>query len=144
MIGWRTICLFDEIKASFLDRLATTYLFHQALAALTLSKRPDLPLNSVRAKVAVTSVNRGLYPRATTLANEMSMPSQAARSKRLLHAAIERLRRLPADRRGYLDPGSGSYILQVAMAGLLGAAFAIKSSWLNIKTTIRAKLGKRK
>jgi hypothetical protein len=51
---------------------------------------------------------------------------------------------LPSDRGGYLDPGSGSYILQVAMAGFLGAAFAIKSSWLTIKTTIREKFGKRK
>jgi hypothetical protein len=54
-----------------------------------------------------------------------------------------KLRTLPSDRGGYLDPGSGSYILQVAMAGLLGAAFAIKSSWLTIKTTIREKFGKR-
>ena len=55
-----------------------------------------------------------------------------------------KLRTLPSDRGGYLDPGSGSYILQVAMAGFLGAAFAIKSYWLNIKTTIRDKFGKRK
>ena len=55
-----------------------------------------------------------------------------------------KLRTLPSDRGGYLDPGSGSYMLQVAMAGFLGAAFAIKSSWLTIKTTIREKFGKRK
>jgi hypothetical protein len=51
---------------------------------------------------------------------------------------------LPSDCSGYLDQGSGSYILQVAMAGFLGAAFAIKSSWLTIKTTIREKFGKQK
>ena len=57
---------------------------------------------------------------------------------------VAKLRTLPSDRGGYLDPGSGSYILQVAMAGFLGAAFAIKSSWLTIKTTLREKFGKRK
>jgi hypothetical protein len=55
-----------------------------------------------------------------------------------------KFRALPGDCGGYLDPGSGSYILQVAMAGFLGAAFTIKSYWLTIKTTIREKLGKRK
>jgi hypothetical protein len=55
-----------------------------------------------------------------------------------------KLSALPSDRGGYLDPGSGSYILQVAIAGFLGAAFAIKSSWLTIKTTIREMFGKRK
>jgi len=33
----------------------------------------------------------------------------------------------------YLDPGTGSYLLQLAIAGLLGAAFAIKVFWLRIK-----------
>lgn len=34
----------------------------------------------------------------------------------------------------YLDPGTGSYILQLVLAGLLGAAFAVKLFWKNIKT----------
>ncbi len=29
----------------------------------------------------------------------------------------------------YLDPGSGSYILQILLAALLGGAFAIKMYW---------------
>lgn len=29
----------------------------------------------------------------------------------------------------YLDPGSGSYILQFIVAGLLGLAFAVKTYW---------------
>lgn len=33
----------------------------------------------------------------------------------------------------YLDPGTGSYILQLLIAGLLGAAFALKLFWKNIK-----------
>jgi hypothetical protein len=33
----------------------------------------------------------------------------------------------------YLDPGTGSYILQLIMAGLLGAAFAVKLFWKDIR-----------
>ncbi len=35
---------------------------------------------------------------------------------------------------GYIDPGSGSFLLQAALAGLLGLSFTIKSFWRNIKT----------
>jgi hypothetical protein len=34
----------------------------------------------------------------------------------------------------YIDPGSGSYFLQVIIAAALGAAFWIKMSWQRIKT----------
>jgi hypothetical protein len=34
----------------------------------------------------------------------------------------------------YIDPGSGSYFIQVIVAALLGAAFWIKMSWLRIKS----------
>lgn len=37
------------------------------------------------------------------------------------------------DARAYLDPGTGSYILQMIIAGLLGAAFAVKLFWLRIR-----------
>jgi hypothetical protein len=43
---------------------------------------------------------------------------------------------LPQDAHAYLDPGTGSYVLQMIIAGLLGAAFAIKMSWLRIKRFI--------
>jgi hypothetical protein len=33
----------------------------------------------------------------------------------------------------YIDPGSGSYFIQVIVAALLGAAFWIKMSWNRIK-----------
>lgn len=33
----------------------------------------------------------------------------------------------------YIDPGSGSYLVQVVVAALLGAAFWIKMSWQRIK-----------
>jgi len=34
---------------------------------------------------------------------------------------------------GYLDPGSGSVLIQLLIAGLLGAAFILKVSWKKIK-----------
>jgi hypothetical protein len=33
----------------------------------------------------------------------------------------------------YIDPGSGSYVIQVIVAAILGAAFWIKMSWQRIK-----------
>jgi hypothetical protein len=33
----------------------------------------------------------------------------------------------------YLDPGSGSYILQIIIGTLIGAAFAIKMYWRKLK-----------
>lgn len=33
----------------------------------------------------------------------------------------------------YVDPGSGSYLLQVLIAAILGAGFAIKAWWWKIK-----------
>ena len=32
----------------------------------------------------------------------------------------------------YLDPGSGSYLIQILIAALLGGAFVIKSFWRQI------------
>ena len=37
----------------------------------------------------------------------------------------------------YLDPGSGSFLLQVLVAGLLGASFAVKRFWGSIKSYFR-------
>ena len=37
------------------------------------------------------------------------------------------------DAYAYLDPGSGSYILQMIVAGLLGASLAIKIYWRRIR-----------
>jgi hypothetical protein len=33
----------------------------------------------------------------------------------------------------YLDPGSGSFIIQIAIAALLGLTVAIRASWGSIK-----------
>jgi hypothetical protein len=37
----------------------------------------------------------------------------------------------------YLDPGSGSYLLQLLIAGLLGGFFVVRSSWDKIKSFFR-------
>jgi hypothetical protein len=38
----------------------------------------------------------------------------------------------------YLDPGSGSYILQILIAALLGASVGIKIYWKRIKHMLRS------
>lgn len=42
----------------------------------------------------------------------------------------------------YIDPGTGSYVLQVLVAGFLGALFALKMFWHRIATFVRG-LGSR-
>jgi hypothetical protein len=32
----------------------------------------------------------------------------------------------------YIDPGTGSYVLQMALAGLLGAGYTLRRFWGNI------------
>jgi len=49
----------------------------------------------------------------------------------------------PAKALAYLDPGVGSSILQLLLAGLLGVLYAIKLYWVRIKT-FAVKLGQRK
>ena len=40
----------------------------------------------------------------------------------------------PQEAYAYLDPGTGSYIFQLAIAILIGGSFAIKLYWRKIKT----------
>ncbi len=39
----------------------------------------------------------------------------------------------------YLDPGSGSFLIQLLIAALLGASVAIGASWSKIKKFLRIK-----
>lgn len=39
----------------------------------------------------------------------------------------------------YIDPGSGSYILQMIIAAVLGVSFFFKNFWLNIKAFFTGK-----
>ncbi len=45
--------------------------------------------------------------------------------------------------RAYIDPGSGSYVLQIVIAGLVASAFAVKTFWLNIVAFFGGIFGKR-
>ena len=38
-----------------------------------------------------------------------------------------------ADAFAYLDPGTGSYVLQMVLAGIAAALFAVKLFWVRIK-----------
>jgi hypothetical protein len=44
----------------------------------------------------------------------------------------------------YIDAGSGSYILQMAMAGILALAFTVKLAWQRIKSTVYSVLSGRR
>ncbi|MBN8550174.1 MAG: hypothetical protein J0M12_12725 [Deltaproteobacteria bacterium] len=48
---------------------------------------------------------------------------------------------LPQPAHAYLDPGTGSVILQVVMAGILGALFTAKTWWRNVKAFFSRKSG---
>ncbi len=39
----------------------------------------------------------------------------------------------------YLDPGSGSYLIQLLIAGILGALLVVRMQWGRIKTLFRRK-----
>ncbi len=43
---------------------------------------------------------------------------------------------LPAQAFAYLDPGTGSYVIQLLIGAVLGGAFAIKAFWKNIRSFI--------
>ena len=36
----------------------------------------------------------------------------------------------------YLDPGTGSYLLQLGLASLLAASYAVKHFWARLKTLL--------
>ena len=42
----------------------------------------------------------------------------------------------------YLDPGSGSYLIQLLIATLLGGAFMLRTYWTKISSFIRRIFGK--
>jgi len=43
----------------------------------------------------------------------------------------------------YIDPGSGSYILQMIIAAILGVSFFFKNFWLSIKAFFTGKKPKK-
>ncbi len=43
----------------------------------------------------------------------------------------------------YIDPGTGSYILQIVIAGLVGAAFTLRLFWKRIQLFIGNSISKK-
>ncbi len=43
----------------------------------------------------------------------------------------------------YIDPGTGSYVLQAAAATLLAAAFVVKTTWKNIVSAVSKAFSRR-
>lgn len=51
---------------------------------------------------------------------------------------------LPAtDAHAYLDPGTGSYVLQLLIAGVVGAVFALKTFWRSILSFVARLTGRK-
>jgi hypothetical protein len=46
--------------------------------------------------------------------------------------------------RAYIDPGTGSYMLQIAIAFLVGALFSLKVFWKRIVAFLRGNSSKKK
>jgi hypothetical protein len=42
----------------------------------------------------------------------------------------------------YLDPGTGSYALQILLATLFGGMFALKQSWVEVKDWLSTRFGR--
>jgi len=51
---------------------------------------------------------------------------------------------LETDAQAYLDPGTGSYVMQLFIAGIVGSAFAVKTFWRNIKSFAGRLIGRKK
>ena len=49
---------------------------------------------------------------------------------------------LPVQAYAYLDPGTGSFVLQMLIAGLLGAMLYVKLAWANVKMFFNRLLSK--
>lgn len=47
-----------------------------------------------------------------------------------------------ADKAAYLDPGSGSFLIQLAIAALVGMAVVFRSQWSKIKKLFSGKTSK--
>jgi len=50
---------------------------------------------------------------------------------------------LSRDAYGYLDPGTTNYVVQLLIAGVLGALFAIKVYWLKVRAFVVGLFSKR-
>ena len=51
---------------------------------------------------------------------------------------------LPNVAHAYLDPGTGSYVLQLALAAIVGTLFALRLFWTRIKAFFKNLLSRQK
>jgi hypothetical protein len=61
-----------------------------------------------------------------------------------LSVAVGVLLCLPSLASAYIDPSTGSYVLQLLLAGLLGALFALKVFWKRTTEIVRNLLRRRR
>ena len=54
-----------------------------------------------------------------------------------LFPILSLLLKLPAREAAYLDPGSGSFIIQLIIAGIVGAGFLLRGYWSKITSFFR-------
>ncbi len=63
----------------------------------------------------------------------MNYKSKVARATMIFLLLLISLTLYPENANAYLDPGSGSYILQILIGGFLAGLFVIKIAWTKIK-----------
>lgn len=49
---------------------------------------------------------------------------------------------LPHEAHAYVDPGTGSYVLQLALAMVFGAIYSVKVYWRDLRHLIHRKTGR--
>lgn len=64
------------------------------------------------------------------------------RKRLALWIALSLLLLFPASAKAYVDPGTGSYVLQMVLAGLLGALFALKVFWHRMVGFFKRRFGR--
>ena len=78
-----------------------------------------------------------LKPRFTVVTVDTRRIQGRSRHAMPLLAAVLALLVLPAPAHAYIDPISGSIILQVLAAGILAATFTLKRFWAQVRTAAR-------
>jgi len=63
----------------------------------------------------------------------MNKSGPLARARAPLSLSILILAFAPGDAAAYLDPGSGSFVFQIVISALLGAAVVLKTSWRRLR-----------
>lgn len=71
----------------------------------------------------------------------MHVPLRSASSSMLLALPLAVLLATPADAWAYLDAGTGSYLIQLAAAGILAGFVTLRMYFQRVKDWFRAKKG---